>query len=77
MLGTAAQHVSCFEGKDITGDVILFTNQAVYTCRAYRALEDMEEHPKLGKILVSFANPAKIVGERNQERKERRDGSGR
>ena len=31
----------------------------------------------LGKILVSFANPGKIVGERNQERKQRRDGPGR
>lgn len=45
--------------------------------RGFRAFEDMEEHPKLGRVLVSFANPAKIVGERNQERKERRDGSGR
>ena len=54
-----------------------FDNEAICACRAYRALEELEEHPKLGKILVSFANPAKIVGERNQERKERRDGSGR
>ena len=46
-------------------------------CRAFRAYEDVEEHPKLGRILVSFANPAKITGERNQERRERRDGSGR
>ena len=45
--------------------------------RAYRAFEEIEDHPKLGRILVSFANPAKIVGERNPDRKDRRDGSGR
>jgi hypothetical protein len=47
------------------------------SCRAYRAFEEIEDHPKLGRILVSFANPAKIVGERNLDRKDRRDGSGR
>lgn len=77
MLGPAAQHVSFSWGKDLTVDLRLFANEAICACRAYRALEELEEHPKLGKILVSFANPAKIVGERNQERKERRDGSGR